>query len=149
MESLTSGARSVCYTSSRCRKPSTASPKSMNGTIAVSTWNEIALAYVSRSLRSNPSSILPLRRRMSMQTPYLRDGLAKPGLSDLQRMLMGSWLLDEGRTFGWVDFGNSAVNVPGALPVLEKEAMVSFQKGDTTHGSYQHQQGRAHGESHP
>jgi hypothetical protein len=46
---LNLGASSWLHTSSRCRKPSSPKPNSRNGTSEERIWNEIALAYVSRS----------------------------------------------------------------------------------------------------
>jgi hypothetical protein len=46
---LICGASSRLQTSSRCRKPSSPKPNSRNGTSEDRVWNEIALAYVSRS----------------------------------------------------------------------------------------------------
>ena len=51
-----SGARSSLQTPSRCRNPSSANPNSRNGTIEEMIWNEIALAYVSRSFSTKAST---------------------------------------------------------------------------------------------
>src|SRR5215207_1702088 len=53
---FTSGASSSRQTSSSWRSPSMPNANSRNGTIADRIWNEIALADVSRSLATKPST---------------------------------------------------------------------------------------------
>src|SRR5215210_1241085 len=75
-----SGASSSRQTLSRSRKPSRPHANSRNGTIAERIWKEIALAYVSRSFSTKPStSALVLGRRPRWVIPLTASHYPEPG----------------------------------------------------------------------